>query len=445
MDAAVDTYLSTFAELEQAAASRGPTWVHGIRTQAIARFAELGFPSTRLEDWRYTNVTPITKVRFLPARADHRNGLSADWLDQATLGGLAGSRLVLVDGQFRPELSSLEVLPCGVHVSSLAAAIETDGDFIEARLARFARDDESGFLALNTAFLEDGAFLRIPPGTVVERPIHVVYVSTAPGDPTVSHPRTLIVAEDGCQATILESYVSLGTGTHLTNAVTELVAGPSAVVEHIKLALQAESVFHVATLSVYQERASNVVLHSFSLSNGLVRNDVTVVLDGEGSECTLNGLFVGNGHAHVDNHTTIDHVKPRCSSQELYKGILGGKSSGVFNGRIRVRPNAQKTSARQTNKNLLLSPGAQINTKPQLEISADDVKCYHGSTIGQLDAVALFYLRARGIDKDAARALLTQAFASEMMDRLRCEPLRRRFEALVLTRLPARADTEESP
>jgi len=176
-----------------------------------------------------------------------------------------------------------------------------------------------------------------------------------------------------------------------------------------------------------------------------VRNDVTVVLDGEGSECTLNGLFVGNGHAHVDNHTTIDHVKPRCSSQELYKGILGGKSSGVFNGRIRVRPNAQKTSARQTNKNLLLSPGAQINTKPQLEISADDVKCYHGSTIGQLDADALFYLRARGIDKDAARALLTQAFASEMMDRLRCEPLRRRFEALVLTRLPARADTEESP
>ena len=264
---AVDTYLSTFAELEQETASRGPTWVRGIRKQAIARFAELGFPSTRLEDWRYTNVTPITKVRFLPARADHRNGLSAKWLDQATLGGLAGSRLVLVDGQFRPELSSLGVLPCAVQVSSLAAAIETDGDFIEARLARFARDDESGFLALNTAFIKDGAFLRIPPGTVVERPIHVVYVSTAQGDPTVSHPRTLIVAEDGCQATILESYVSLGNGTHLTNAVTELVAGPGAVVEHIKLALQAESVVHVATLSVYQERASNVVLQSFSLSD----------------------------------------------------------------------------------------------------------------------------------------------------------------------------------
>ncbi len=186
------------------------------------------------------------------------------------------------------------------------------------------------------------------------------------------------------------------------------------------------------------------MLHSFSLSGGLVRNDVTVVLDGEGSECVLNGLFVGNGRAHVDNHTTIDHVKPRCTSQELYKGILGGKSTGVFNGRIRVRANAQKTSARQTNKNLLLSPDAQINTKPQLEISADDVKCNHGSTIGQLDADALFYLRTRGIDTDAARAMLTYAFARELISRLRCEPLRRSVEALVLTRLPAREEAEES-
>lgn len=446
MDAA-DSYLSAFAELEREAASRGPAWVHAIRKQAIARFAELGFPSTRLEDWRHTNVTPITKVGFSLAVAA-RNGLSPEWLEQAALGGLAGSRLaasrlVLVDGQFRPELSALEA-PGAVRVSSLAAAIESDGDFIAARLARFARDDESGFLALNTAFLKDGAFIRITPGAVVERPIHVVYVSTAPGAPTVSHPRTLIVAEDGCQATIIESYVSFGNGTHLTNAVTELMAGPGAVVEHVKLALQAESMFHVAALSVHQERASNVVLHSFSLSAGLVRNDVTVVLDGEGSECVLNGLFVGNGHAHIDNHTTIDHVRPRCGSQELYKGILGGKSTGVFNGRIRVRADAQKTSARQTNKNLLLSSGAQINTKPQLEIRADDVKCSHGSTIGQLDADALFYLRARGIDKDAARAMLTQAFAREIIDRLGCEPLRRRVEALVLAKLPAIQDAEES-
>jgi Fe-S cluster assembly protein SufD len=252
------------------------------------------------------------------------------------------------------------------------------------------------------------------------------------------------VAEEGCQATIIESYVSLGNGTCLTNAVTELVAGPGAVIEHGTLALENEASFHVATLSVYQDRASNVVLHSFSLSGGLVRNNVTVVLDGEGSECVLNGLFVGKGRAHVDNHTIIDHVKPRCTSQELYKGILGGKSTGVFNGGIRVRASAQKTSARQTNKNLLLSPDAQINTKPQLEISADDVKCNHASTIGQLDADALFYLRARGIDRNAARTMLTYAFASEMISRLRHEPLRRRFEELVLTRLPAREGAEES-
>jgi Fe-S cluster assembly protein SufD len=443
MDAA-DTYLSLFAELEHEPARRGPAWIHAIRKQAIARFAELGFPSTRLEDWRHTNVAPITKVHFLPARAYHRNGLTSECLEQATLGGLAGSRLVLVDGQFSSGLSSLGVLPRGVQVSSLAAAIETDGCFIEARLGRYARDDASGFMALNTAFLKDGAFLHLPPATVVEQPIHVVYVSTAQGDPTVSHPRTLIVAEEGCQATIIESYVSLGNGTCLTNAVTELVAGPGAVIEHGTLALENEASFHVATLSVYQDRASNVVLHSFSLSGGLVRNNVTVVLDGEGSECVLNGLFVGKGRAHVDNHTIIDHVKPRCTSQELYKGILGGKSTGVFNGGIRVRASAQKTSARQTNKNLLLSPDAQINTKPQLEISADDVKCNHASTIGQLDADALFYLRARGIDRNAARTMLTYAFASEMISRLRHEPLRRRFEELVLTRLPAREGAEES-
>ncbi len=439
-----DTYLSAFAELERDPARRGPAWVHGIRKQAIARFAELGFPSTRLEDWRYTNVTPITKVRFLPVRAYHGNGLTPDWLEQATLGGLAGSRLVVVDGQVSSELSSLGVLPRGVHVGSLGAAIETNGGFMEARLARYARDDESGFLALNTAFLNDGAFLRIAPATVVEQPIHVVFVSTAQDVPTVSHPRTLIVAEEDCQATIIESYVSLGNGTYLTNAVTELVAGRGAVIEHGKLALESESVFHVAALSVHQERASNVVLHSFSLSGGLVRNDVTVVLDGDGSECVLNGLFVGDRRAHVDNHTTIDHVKPRCTSQECYKGILGGKSTGVFNGRIRVRANAQKTSARQTNNNLLLSPDARINTKPQLEISADDVKCNHGSTIGQLDADALFYLRTRGIDTDAARAMLTYAFAREMISRLRCEPLRHSVEALVLTRLPAREEAAES-
>ncbi|MFI5399005.1 MAG: Fe-S cluster assembly protein SufD [Candidatus Binatia bacterium] len=443
MDAA-DTYLSMFGELEHEPARRGPLWVHDIRKRAIAQFAELGFPSTRLEDWRHTNVAPITKVHFLPARAYHRNGLTPEWLEQATLGGLAGSRLVVVDGQFSSGLSSLGVLPRAAQVSSLAAAIETNGCFIEARLGRYARDDASGFLALNTAFLKDGAFLHIPAATVVEQPIHVVFVSTAQGDPTVSHPRTLIVAEEGCQATIIESYVSLGTGTCFTNAVTELVAGEGAVIEHGTLALENESGFHVGALTVRQERASNVVLHSFSLSGGLVRNDVTVVLDGEGSECVLNGLFVGNGHAHVDNHTTIDHVKPRCTSQELYKGILGGKSTGVFNGSIRVRANAQKTSARQTNKNLLLSPDARINTKPQLEIFADDVKCNHGSTIGQLDADALFYLRARGIDSDAARTMLTYAFASEMISRLRYEPLRRRFEGLVLTRLPAREGAEES-
>ena len=439
-----DTYLSAFAEFEQTAGGQGPAWLQGLRRQAIACFADVGFPSTRLEDWRYTNVAPITKTPFVPVLAPHGNGLTLDWLEQATASAQASTRLVLVDGHISTELSSLHQLPAGVEVAGLAAAVGGTAATLEAHLSRYARTDQNGFVALNTAFLQDGAFVRVSRGTRVETPTHLVFVSTTHGRPTVSHPRTLIVVEEDAQATIVESYVGVGDGVYFTNAVTELVAGQNAVVEACKLAQEAPSAFHVATLAVHQDRNSTVTCHSFSLGGGLVRNDVRAVLDGEGSESTLNGLFLADGRAHVDNHTIIDHVSPHGTSHELYKGVLGGNATGIFNGRIRVQQHAQKTSAQQANHNLLLSGDAQINTNPQLEICADDVKCYHGSTIGQLDADALFYLRSRGIDLGAARTLLTYAFASEMVSRLTFEPLRARLDQLLRTRLPRAAELDEA-
>jgi len=439
---ALETYLSTIAEVQRQV-ERAPSWLRDLRQQAAERFSALGFPSNRLEDWRYTNVAPITSVRFRPANRQPAHRMPAEGLELLSWARSAASRLVFVDGYFSPQLSSIHTLPPGVALSNIAAAVMAEEDFVSAQLAKIASCGESGFVALNTAFLQDGAFLRIEPGAVVAEPIHLVFLSTQQSEPTMSHPRSLIVAERGSQATVVESYVNFGSGKHLSNAVTELVVGEGAVIEHATLARQTASMSHFATLAVRQGRANNVALHSFTLTSGLVRNDVTVELDGDGSECVVNGLFLGDGRAHIDNRTTIDHLKPSCSSQELYKGILDGHSAGIFNGRIRVRPAAQKTNARQTNKNLLLSPDAQINTNPQLEILADDVKCYHGSTIGQLDADALFYLRARGIDEDMARTMLTRAFANEMIERLRSVPLRRHFQDLVQSQLRATVVAEE--
>jgi len=438
-----DSYRSTFEAFEKAAAAGAPSWLRSLRQEGIARFGELGFPSTKLEDWKYTNVAPLAKIAFRPVWAYHTNGLRTEMIERSTLSTGPGPRLVIVDGHYVPELSALQPLPPGVEVGGLAAAIASHPAIVEAHLGRCARRDENGFVALNTAFVTDGAFVRIPPGTVLCEPIHLIFVSSARREPTVTYPRSLIVAEDGAQATIVETYVGLGGTAHFTNAVTELVAGPHTVLEHCTIELEHAAAFHVATLESRQDRASSLTAHGFSLGGGLVRHDINTRLEGEGAECVLNGLFMAGAQAHVDNHTTIDHAQPHCTSLELYKGILADQATGVFDGRIRVRPGAQHTNARQTSNNLLLSDDAQINTKPQLEIYADDVKCFHGSTIGQLDADALFYLRARGIGVDAARRLLTYGFASEMVNRVKIAALREQLEQRVLRALSAAALGEE--
>jgi Fe-S cluster assembly protein SufD len=380
-----------------------------------------------------------------------------------------------VNGRYSPALSSFGSLPDGVKAGSLATALNADPAAVEPHLARHAGYHDHPFVALNTAFIQDGAFVSIPKGRVVERPIHLLFVSTtsfggahdrpasilrqdsgqaqlsAGFDPStrlraglaqdrrgkaiVSHPRNLILAGDDSQAMIIESYVGLNNALYFTNVVTEIVAGDNAVVAHYKLQRESEEAFHISTVQVSLSHNSNFSSHSIDLGGALVRNDVNAVLDGQGIECVLDGLYMVAGRQHVDNHTRIDHVKPHCSSRELYKGVLGGRSRGVFNGKIYVHKDAQKTDAKQTNKNLLLSEDAVINTKPQLEIYADDVKCTHGTTIGQLDQEAIFYLRSRGIDLEAARGLLTYAFASEMIGRIKVEPVRAQLEHLLLARL----------
>jgi Fe-S cluster assembly protein SufD len=442
-----EVYLSNFARLErEGIAGNGHPRLHGIRQAAIDRFAEVGFPGPRDEEWRFTNVAPLTRIAFQPAEASP-GALSAEKLRQLAPGSDAGCRLVFVNGHFVRELSAPGPLPEGVVADSLAATLAANPDRVEPYLARYARYEDSPFTALNTAFIRDGAFIWIPRGKVVAEPIHLVFVATASGPPAVAHPRNLVVALANSQATLVETSVSLDEGVYFTNAVTEVVLGENAVIDQTKVQEEGKQAFHVATTQVHHARGSNFTSHAINLGGGLVRNDINVVLDGEGCEATLNGLYLASGRQHVDNHTRIDHAKPHCASHELYKGILDGQAHGVFNGKIFVHPDAQKTDAKQTNKTLLLSEDAVINTKPQLEIYADDVKCTHGATIGQLAAEAIFYLRSRGIGREEARGLLTFAFANDIVSRIKVEPVRSRLEDILLAarQLPAGRQVTEAP
>ena len=426
----LDVYFSAFSALESSRPAP-PAWLHKIRHAAMDRFGDLGFPSTRIEDWRFTSVAPISRTPFElagPAPA----GITADQILHVPLADLGGPRLVFLNGRFSQELSSEGSLPPGVKAGSLASALSTGNPLVEEHLARYARYEEQAFAALNTAFLADGAFIEIPKGVVVEQPIHVLFVTAGSARPSVSHPRTLVIAGRDSQASVVESYFSLSDHVYFTNAVTEVIAGENAVLEHYKLQHESLKACHVATLQIVQGRSSSVTSHSISVGGDLVRNDIHGLLADEGAECNLNGLYIVSGRHHVDNHTAIDHAKPHCASRELYKGILDGKSTGVFNGKIIVRKDAQKTDAKQTNKNLLLSADATINTKPQLEIWADDVKCTHGATVGQLGDELIFYLRSRGIGYEDARTLLTYAFASDVTARMKSEAIRGKLDELLL-------------
>jgi Fe-S cluster assembly protein SufD len=418
------------AEYQGTRSPSQPGWVTKARERALANFECLGFPTTKLEQWRFTSVIPISEKAFVLA-SDGVAG--ADKRFTSSLSGGAAVA-VCVNGRFAPTLSTLDRLPKGVQVMSIEAALSSNPVLVEPYLVRLASSDTQAFTALNTAFLRDGVFISIAPRAVIETPIEVVFASVAEGKPTVSHPRLLVVAGESSQGQVLERYV--GNGATFSNAVTEVWLGANAVVDHYKVQEESAEALHVGSMYFHGARSSNFSSHSITFGGALVRNEVLAVLGGEGIDCTLNGLYVARGRQLIDNHTTIDHVQPHCGSHEVYKGILGDQSRAVFNGRIVVRPDAQKTDAKQTNKALLLSDDAQINTKPELEIFANDVKCTHGAAIGQLDDDAVFYLRSRGLGYDEARALLVRAFAGDILNRIKIAPLREHLEAALTARLP---------
>ncbi len=425
--------LASLAQHERSLNGRH-SWLGPIRKDALSRFKALGFPTTREEEWRFTNVSPIAKVRFKPADPKP-DLLTISEVSRFTVCEARCTQLVFLNGYYSESLSTVKFLPKGVFIKNLASALETSRALLEPVLAQHATYRDNSFTALNTALIEDGAFVYLPANTVLKDPIHLLYLSTSQADPALSVPRSLIVLGNGSQASIVESYAGLDQGLYFTNAVTEMLVGAGCIVDHYKLQRESDHSFHVATTQVIQDHDSSFSSHSLSLGGSLVRNNMNIVLNGMGADCALNGLYVTKGRQHVDNHTSIDHARPNCTSRELYKGILDDNSTGVFNGRIVVRKDAQKTNARQTNKNLLLSKNACINTIPQLEIFADDVKCAHGATIGQLNEEEVFYLRSRGIDHDAARTLLTYAFASELLGAVRIKPIQCQIDLVMLNRL----------
>jgi Fe-S cluster assembly protein SufD len=409
-----------------------PAPLQALRRLGIERFAALGFPTTRQEEWRFTNVAPIARGTFV--RPDH----DPDAADPERLKVLeldTAARLVFVDGRFSARLSQIDELPAGAIVTSLAEALQRIPDQVLPWLGQLAAVGDHPFVALNTAFLQDGAFVSVPRGVAIEKPIHLLFLgSGTENQATYSFPRNLIVAGENSQMTLVETYT--GDGVYLCAPVTEMVAGPSSIVDHYKLQRESRDAFHLATFQIEGQRSATPSSHSISIGGAIVRNDVVAVLNGEGIDCILNGLYLADGRQLVDNHMRVEHAKPHCGSHELYKGILDGKARAVFNGLIHVHKGAQKTDAKQSNRNLLLSPEAIANSNPQLEIFADDVKCTHGSTVGQLDDDAVFYLRSRGIGAEAARSILTYAFASDIVERIRLAPVRRDLEEFLFSRLP---------
>jgi Fe-S cluster assembly protein SufD len=444
--ASIEVYREDFARL-----ATGPAWLQRLREDGMARFEALGFPTTRNEDWHFTSVAPIAERSFRLAggagsgkretagdrressrrKVDTANSIGARAADVARFGfgETSWHTLVFLNGVFSEDLSSW--LDQSVLAGSLAHAVEAGNPVLERHLGKIATFDQHAFTALNAAFIDDGAIIEVPTDTVVEQPIHLLFISDGEG---VSHPRNLIVAGRHSRATVIESYVSLRGDAYFTNAVTEIVVGEGAHIDHYKLQRESESAFHVGTVQAREERDAQLHSFSFAVGGSLARTNIYTSLDGEAATCTLNGLYLSDGSQHIDNQTSIEHIAPNCPSHEVYKGVLDGRSHGVFNGKVYVHPEAQKTDGKQSNNNLLLSPQARIDTKPQLEIFADDVKCTHGATVGRLDELSMFYLNSRGIGAESARTLLTYAFAADVLETIELEPLRKELEKMVLVR-----------
>jgi Fe-S cluster assembly protein SufD len=420
-------------------ATAGAPWLAELRQAGLDRFRASGFPSARDEDWRFVNLAPVTTASFRLAETAEQE-VSREALAPYVYPIPGARTLVFVNGRFAPGLSDVPALPRGIALHNLAAALGPEAELLGRHLGKYATLEQSGFTALNTALVRDGLFLRVAREVDAGAPIHAVFVTDSRAEGTATHPRSFILVERGARAAVIESYVGLGQGSYFTNAVTEAIVEDGGYLEHTKIQRESERAFHVGTTHIRQGRDSRGLSFSVSFGAALCRNNLDVVLDGPGVDAHMLGLYMGRDRQEVDNHTSLLHAHPNCGTREIYKGILDGRSHGVFNGKIYVTPIAQKTDAKQTNRALLLSDTARIDTKPQLEIFADDVKCTHGATVGSLDDAAAFYLKSRGIAGPLARKILTYAFAAEVLEEIPHESVRTALEAVVMERLEERTE-----
>lgn len=428
MNPAADVYREAFARLCSTLPGSQLPWLLRLREAALASFVEAGFPTLRHEDWKYTSVAAIENAdfQFEPDEVAIQPELIEAWNLPDT------HRLVFVNGRYRPAASQIGPLPAGVMLASLANVLTQAPDAVQAMLGR--SPEISGFSALNAAFMADGAVIRLGAGVVLDQPVHLLFIGTGSG--LAVHTRNVVIAGLDSRVSVIEQHVTLNEGAGFTNTLTDLVAERGAEIEHHKLQQESLKAFHVAALNADLQQDSRFISRVFALGGALARTDIRVGLNAERTGCVLDGLYVTDGRQHVDHHTRIDHARPHGTSRELYKGVLAGASRAVFNGRVIVHPDAQHSDAYQANRNLLLSDNAEIDTKPQLEIFADDVKCSHGATVGQIDPAQVFYLRSRGLDAAAAQAVLIHAFAAEMVERVAFLPLRERLDSLLRQRLP---------
>ena len=437
--AAVRIYAATWPAGQTPARTRAqlPAWLEQRRIDGLESLSAVGFPTTKHEEWKYTNVGPLTRLQFVAARSPTHDAGAVETARKHALEGCL--TLLFVNGSYRGPLDDGADLPAGLTVLGLSEAIQQKQPRLEQHLGQIASVRDNSFTALNTALIGDGAFICASTGTRWERPIQLLYVQGGTATPSAVHVRNLIVAAPRSAVSVIETHVSLDGQPGLTTAVTEIVCEDDARIEHYKVQHGGAGAYHIGSVQSSQGRNSQVHSYAASFGGTLTRNDINAVLGAEGAECSLRGLFIAAGQQHVDYHTTIDHAAPHGSSSQLYKSVLDQDGTGVFNGKVVVRPHAQKTSAEQSSKNLLLSDAATINAKPQLEIFADDVRCTHGATVGHVDEDALFYLRARGIDEAVARGLLIHAFANEFVQQVRIPALADWLEDAICSQLPGGA------
>jgi len=428
-----ERYLSDFSKFENNLNGKKALPFYNIRRKAISKFSELGFPSTRDEEWKYTNLTPILNEEFSPQ--NENIDLDERDIKQFTFDGLEENTIVFINGVFSEKLSKFKPRSDRIIVSGISAAFIEHSDLIHKYIALYADYKLEPFVALNTAFTQDGAFIYVPSDVDVQEPIHLLNISIGENGNFISHPRNLFFVGKNSRIKIVETFNHIFGGKYFVNQVTEVIVEENASMEHVKIQDESTKAFHIANRQVSQNKNSNYSSINIDLGSELVRNNLNLKMNKENCEGHLIGFYLGKNEQHIDNHTLVDHAMPNCYSNELYKGILDDKAKGVFSGKIFVRKDAQKTNAYQDNKSLLLSDTATVNTKPQLEIFADDVKCSHGATVGELDDEALFYLRSRGIEKEKAQSILQYAFANDVFNYIQIEPVRKKLDEIIHERL----------